>query len=408
MTAVPFSEVFQPYSAEYLADPYPTWAWYREHRPVAQVEFPVDAARVWWVTRHHDLQAMLYGAGFAASKERSNAENAGAQLADFYQVDIMARNLLAMDAPDHPRLRKTVVRAFSTTHMKLLEPFIVEVVDALIADVADKGEVDFVSDFALELPMVVISELLGTPLEMRAEFARTLRLLLALIPGADNDGSSVLSAMSRLDELVSELKRVKRAHPADDLVTRLVQMTDDDRMDEAELSSMIFILVAAGYTTTVDLLANGMLALLDFPDQLALLRQRGDLVSHAVDEMLRYDGPIAVGHHRFPITDVTIAGVTIPAGDPVLPLFGAANRDPAVFADPDRFDITRPNLHHVAFGHGVHYCLGAVLGRLEARIAFAALIDRFPTIALSVPRNTLAHRPSLSSRSLAGLPLNVR
>jgi cytochrome P450 len=314
------------------------------------------------------------------------------------------RHMLNANPPDHGRLRRLVAAAFTRRRTDALAPRIQQLTDALLDTAAAvDGPVDLVDALAAPLPVRVIGDLLGVP---EADFPRfrawTRPLVTGVLAGCD---AYVDAAVGMLD-LLRELVAWRRAEPGDDLLSALVAARDaGDRLDEDELTSAAFLLLAAGHETTVNLIANGVHALLTHPDQLALLRARPELLPAAVEEVLRHDGPVHVTLPYVTTAPVPVGDVTIPAGEIILAGLTAAGRDPARSTDPQRLDLRRADGGHVAFGHGIHHCLGAPLGRLEGRIAIGSLLARFPHVRLAVPSHGLVRTPGLLMNGFAALPV---
>ena len=289
-------------------------------------------------------------------------------------------SMLDVDEPDHARLRTLVSKAFTPRYIEGLRPRIQSLADELLDQVQDQGEIDLVSDFAYPLPINVICDILGVPPNER-----------------DQIGYS-----SYLDRLV----RNKRATPQDDLISQLVRIEEEgDRLSEAELRGMVGLLIFAGHETTSNLIGNGTVALLDNPDQMARLKADPSLIASAVEELLRYSAPVVTPIPRFAREDVQIGGQTIHKGDVVLVAIASANRDEGQFDDPEELDLARQVNKHIAFGQGIHYCLGAPLARLEGQIAFTTLLRRMPNLRLNVPRSHLVWRGGMNLRGLVSLPV---
>ena len=289
-------------------------------------------------------------------------------------------SMLDVDEPDHARLRTLVSKAFTPRYIEGLRPRIQSLADELLDQVQDQGEMDLVSDFAYPLPINVICDILGVPPNER-----------------DQIGYS-----SYLDRLV----RNKRATPQDDLISQLVRIEEEgDRLSEAELRGMVGLLIFAGHETTSNLIGNGTVALLDNPDQMARLKADPSLIASAVEELLRYSAPVVTPIPRFAREDVQIGGQTIHKGDVVLVAIASANRDEGQFDDPEELDLARQVNKHIAFGQGIHYCLGAPLARLEGQIAFTTLLRRMPNLRLNVPRSHLVWRGGMNLRGLVSLPV---
>lgn len=316
--------------------------------------------------------------------------------------------MLAMDPPDHTRMRGLVAKAFTARRVERLRPRVEEIAGALLDGIAARGEADLIEDLAVPLPIQVICEMLGVPASDRGRFREWTAVLTvpALTAEARAHRREVARAFTGyLREVIAE----RRARPEDDLVSALIAARDGDAaLTEAEMVNSIGLLLIAGHETTVNLIGNGVLALLRAPGQLDLLRRRPELLPSAVEELLRFDGPLEWASQRIALEDMEIAGTPIPKGAWVHVSLGAADRDPAVFEAPDRLDVTRAPKRHVAFGHGIHFCLGAPLARLEGRIAIGGLLDRFPGLALAVPPADLRHhRTGSIVRGLVSLPVRV-
>jgi cytochrome P450 family 107 subfamily K polypeptide 1 len=326
----------------------------------------------------------------------------------------LRRNILTVDPPEHTRLRKLVQPSFTASAIEKLRPSIQQIVDDLLeaaeTAAAERGErapnrqMELISQFSYPLPITVICDMLGIPPEDREQTRRWSEdLLSAQSPERMEEiGRNIGEFIAYLRDLFAR----KRATPGDDLISQLLQVeVDGDRLTEDEVLAMVFILFVAGHITTVNLIANGVFALLTNPEQAAKLRSDPGLVTNAVEEILRYYGPAETTTARFAREDVELGGQTIAKGDPLLVVLAAADRDPARFADPQSFDITRDDANrHIAFGKGVHACLGAPLARLEGQIALETLFRRYPDLRLAVPENEITWAPSFL-RSLTGLPL---
>jgi cytochrome P450 len=326
----------------------------------------------------------------------------------------LRRNILTVDPPEHTRLRKLVQPSFTASAIDKLRPRIHQIADNLLdaaeAAAAARGErapdrqMELISQFSYPLPITVICEMLGIPPEDREQTRRwSENLLSAQSPERMEEiGRNIGEFIAYLRELFAR----KRETPDDDLISQLLQVeVDGDRLTEDEILAMVFILFVAGHITTVNLIANGVFALLTHPEQATKLRSDPGLVTNAVEEILRYYGPAETTTARFAREDVELSGQAIAKGDPLLVVLAAADRDPARFADPQSFDISREDANrHIAFGKGVHACLGAPLARLEGQIALETLFRRYPHLRLAVPESEIAWAPSFL-RSLTGLPL---
>ncbi|MFJ3913332.1 cytochrome P450 family protein [Streptomyces vinaceus] len=375
----------------FLADPFPLYRQLREDGPVRRVVI-AGALEAWLVTRYEDGLAALSDTRLS-SDVRDAADTRLLEQLPGTERESMLGNMLRSDPPDHTRLRRLVSKAFTARRVAEMRPRVQEVTDRLLDAVVADGHADLVADFALPLPVTVISELLGVPVDERHEFQRwTDRMLMR---GAQPPDPAVVNeAWRHMRAYVTELIGAKRAEPGEDLLSALITARDEEqRLSEDELVAMVFLLLAAGYVTTVNLISGGIAMLLAHPDQLDLLRSDPALLPGAVEEFLRYDGPVSPGIARFAREDVEIAGVRIPRGATVLIGSAVADRDPDRFADPDRLDITRADNAHLAFGHGIHYCLGAPLARLEGQIAIGTALRRLPGLALAVEPARIPWRP---------------
>jgi cytochrome P450 len=378
------------------ADPYGTVARLRNEAPVCPVTGP-DGLRFWLITRYKDVKAAL--ADPRLSLDRRNA--LPGQYRGMSLPSALDANLLNMDPPDHGRIRGLVGAAFTGRRVEKLRAPIQRLADELVGAIAPLGHADLVAAYAAPLPIAVICDLLGVPADSRPDFRVWTDALTAPDPTRPERAKE---AVSHLWRFFTWLIADKRRQPGDDLLTDLIAARDrDDRLTEDELTSLAFLILFAGYENTVQLIGNAILALLDHPQQAALLREDPGLIPQAVDELLRFDGPAPLAIRRFPTEDIEIGGVRIPAGETVLLSLASANRDPAIFADPDRLDMRRATRGHLALGHGIHYCLGAPLARLETAIALETLLRRLPGLALAGPRDQVCWRPSIRSRGLLSL-----
>ena len=315
------------------------------------------------------------------------------------------RHMLTVDPPDHTRLRSLVHKAFTPKMIRELQGRMDEICNNLIDNVQAEGSMDFILDFALPLPITVIAELLGVPHSDQDKFrywTQTIVMDGVKNPGTERIATAVLEFIMYFHELFDK----RRAEPADDLISSLVQVEEaGDKLDQQELISMVFLLLVAGHETTVNLIGNGTLALLQNPDQMRKLQAQPELMESAVEEMLRYDGPVGVSTMRWALEDVEWYGQTIPAGDMVVASLLGANRDPQVFENPDTFDIARTPNRHIAFGHGIHYCLGAPLARLEGVVAFETLLKRLPQLQLDINVDEIEWNETVLLHSMKSMPV---
>jgi cytochrome P450 len=382
-----------------LADPHPVLAALRESSPVHRVDMRMGLP-VWMITRYDDVLAAL------SDPRLSNDPHHATALTEAMRGDFLSRSMIGTDPPEHTRLRRLVSKAFTARRVEALRPRIQEITEALLDRFSTRGSADLIAEFGLPLPVTVIGELLGVPEADRDRFRIWMDEMLDRPFDFRSDAARMTAARERMHGYLADLVAAKRAHPADDLLTDLVEATDEgERLDAQELLAMAFLLLIAGYVTTVSLIGNGTLALLRHPDQWDRLRADPSLVPQAVEELLRFDGPVNPGLTRYALEDLEIGGVRIPRGDMVLLAIAAADRDPDHFPAPDRLDVGSADPGHLAFGHGVHYCLGAPLARLEGQVAFAALLARLPDLALAVPENQLEWTGGGVLRGVRELPV---
>jgi len=390
---------FNPMDPAFIEDPYPTYHLLRSEDPVHH-----NPLGFWVLTRYDDVVAALRDprlikepiAAFVAARTGAPAPAGGLSMLD-------------RDPPDHTRLRGLVNKAFTPRVVEKLRPDIQDVVDGLLAKVQDTHSMDLMEEFAFPIPVIVICQMLGVPVEDRERFkkwgldiARGLDAIM-LPPDSDVVRRSTQSRQE-LAEYFRQLIAQRRSSPRDDLLSGLIAAEEaGDKLSETELLATCILLLVAGHETTVNLIGNGTLALLRHPEQLRRLRDEPGLIGSAVEELLRYDGPVQ-RTARIPSEDLTIAGHTIPKGDMVLPFIGAADRDPAQFPDPDRLDLGRADNRHIAFGWGIHFCIGAPLARVEGQIAIATLVRKLPKLALASEKPE--HRLSLTLRGLKTLPVS--
>ncbi|MEV6394516.1 cytochrome P450 [Streptomyces sp. NPDC051907] len=381
-----------------IADPHTAYTRLREAGPAHRIPGP-DGVPIWLVTRYADVRQLLADPRLSLDKAHRSPGN----YRGFSLPPALDANLLNMDPPDHTRIRRLVGRAFTPGRVEQMRPGIQSLADQLLDAMAPQGRADLVAEYAAPLPIAVVCDLLGVPHDSRLDFRAWTDALVA--PDPDDPGA-VKEAVKAMLAYFPQLIADKRRTPGADLLTDLIDVRDDgDQLTEDELTSLAFLILVAGYENTVQLLGTAVLALLDHPEQLAALREDPAKIEDAVEEFARYDGPSALAIRRFPTEDVEIGGVTIPAGETVMLSLSSANRDPSRFPDPDRLDLDRQPGGHVALGHGIHYCVGAPLARLETQIAVSTLLRRFPALELDVPRDELRWRPSMRARGLVALPV---
>ena len=351
--------------------------------------------RSWLVTRYDDVLAVLKDRRFIKSYRPFMSEQQRAQITPI--DEFLGNNLLTQDPPDHTRLRTLVQKAFSPRLVRSLRPRVQIIADALIDAVEEAGQMELIGDFAFPLPIQVIAELLGIPSADRDRFRKWSDLITNPRPKSDDDAREYEAEMRQFLAYLAQISAQRRQNPRDDLLSAMVQAEEaGDRLSEIELYSMLMLLIVAGHETTVNLIGNGLVALCQHPDQLALLRENPELIAPAIEELLRFDSPVESSTDRYAAEDIVIGGQRIQRGDHLLVIIGSANRDTAAFGEKtDTLDIRRKKNPHLAFGHGLHYCLGAALARQEGEVAILSLLRRLPKLRLDLPAASLRIRPSL-------------
>ncbi len=379
--------------------------------PVHRAIGPVSGNPFWFLTRYEDCVTALkhprIGKDVRANLEPAEYQSyMGEESGGDDPFQAINRHLLNMDPPDHTRLRALVHKAFTPRMVDNLRPRIRKIAADLLDAMAGHDEIDLIDAYALPLPIIVIAEMLGVPVEDQAQFRQWSDTLLF-----DPDFEASSAAAMAFTMYMQEMIERRQTEPQDDLITALVQAEEDgDKLDRMELMGMIFLLLVAGHETTVNLIGNGTLALLEYPDQMAYLQAHVDdeaVVKAAVEEILRYDGPVETATLRFAFEDIDFGGTVIPRGEAILVALVSANRDPVVFDAPDRFDISRQSNRHIAFGSGIHYCVGAPLARLEGQIAIPALVRRFPHLAAVKPRAEMQWNDSLLLHGMKAMPVRL-
>jgi cytochrome P450 len=374
----------------FLADPHPVYADWRATGPVRRERLP-SGAYPWLITRYEDARQALSDPRLS----KAFPEATGA----------FTRHMLNADPPDHTRLRRLVSAAFTARRIEGLRPRIEQITDGLLDAMSGHERIDLIDAFAFPLPIQVICELIGVPDGDRDSF----RTWSTVIVGGSAEPERVPAALESMAGYIRALLAERRAHPGDDLLSGLIEVRDQsDRLSSDELSAMVFLLLVAGHETTVNLIGNGVFLLLGEPHRWERLRADPAGLPNAIEEFLRFEGPVETSTYRLATEDVEIGGTLIPAGDPVLVVLLSANRDAARFPDAAELRLDRPQNPHLAFGHGIHYCLGAPLARLEAQVAFAKLSARYPGLRLAAEPDELHWRPGMLIRGLRHLPVFTR
>ena len=397
------------YSPEFRARTHETYARMREESPVHLQPGLDGETPIWFVTRYEDVVTVLsdnerfvVDAKLALTEDELRAIDEASQLPNDDRVNT---NLLTMDGEDHRRVRQLVAKAFTPRMVERMRPRIQEIADDLVDRVAAEGRMELVDDFAFPLPITVIAELLGIPAADRDRF-RVWSNTFVLPPVTDELREQFRRHTDEFVAYLDELFAERRAQPADDLMSALVQAEEHgDRLSQNELYSMAVLLIVAGHETTVSLITNAVHALLTHPAELAQLQGDPSLMATAVEELLRYDSPVERSIARWVAKDTELSGEPMARGALVIAVFGSANRDDAQFPRADLLDLTRAANRHVGFGRGSHYCLGAPLARIEAEIALTTLLRRLPGLRLTIAEDELYWRPIPFFRSLAELPV---
>ncbi|AJF65550.1 cytochrome P450 family protein [Streptomyces vietnamensis] len=394
---------------EFASDPYPAYAWLREHAPVHRTTLP-SGVEAWLVTRYADARQAL--ADQRLSKNPVHHVEPGKTGIPGERSAGLMTHLLNIDPPDHTRLRRLVSKAFTPRRVAEFTPRVQELTDRLIDSFVERGSADLIHEFAFPLPIYAICDLLGVPAEDQDDF-RDWAGMMIRHGGGPRGGvaRSVKKMRGYLAELIHRKREGLRQEGADDLISGLIKASDHgEHLTENEAAAMAFILLFAGFETTVNLIGNGVYQLLRHPEERARLQAslaagETGLLETGVEELLRYDGPVEMATWRYATRALTIGGQEIPAGDPVLVVLAAADRDPERFEGPDTLDLARRDNQHLGYGHGIHYCLGAPLARLEGQTALATLLTRLPDLRLAADPAELRWRGGLIMRGLRTLPV---
>ncbi|PGQ87066.1 cytochrome P450 family protein [Priestia megaterium] len=404
-------EVLDLFSGKSRENPFVLFSKMRKMGAVIPIPSPMEEIKTqaWVVTRMEEAMQVLKGHHhFTVDQSSVNTPHDTRK----HKTDesdpptfFGGQSMLSVDDPDHRRLRKLVSKAFTPRYMESLRPRVQEIADELLDEVQDKGKMDLVKDYAYPLPINVISDMLGVPKEDKEKIhGWSAAIAKGLSLGRRDPG--VDKQIKAFGTYTMQLVDAKRKHPADDLTSQLVAIEEEgDRLSEAELLSMITLLIFAGHETTSNLIATGSLMLFDHPEQLEKIKANPALVTSAVEELLRFNGPATISGPRYATKDLELGGQQIKKGDMVIPVLKSANRDEQQFIDSEELDITRTIKRHLAFGHGIHMCLGAPLARIEADIAFSTLLRRMPNLRLSIPREEVNLHFTLSSQGVTSLPV---
>ncbi len=389
---------------DFIANRYEYYRWFREEAPVYKGKMSV--IRTYMVSRYDDCVMVLKDPRFVRNRTTATGGKNRMPIPMPKYMALMAQSMIIEDEPEHRRLRNLVHMAFTPRSLRKLEARIETLTHELLDKLEAQGTVDLKDAYALPIPVTVISEMVGVSSADIPKFRDSMKAVTAGGASPWNMARMVLWDMRKAIAFVRELVQKKRANPGDDILTELIQAEDEgQRLTEDELVSMVFLLIVAGYETTVHLITNSVSTLLEHPDQLERLRANPELMDSAIEEVMRYNGPIHSTKPCYAAEDVTLHGVTIPKGSTVMPLLGAANHDRAVFDNPDVFDISRTPNKHLGFGMGIHYCLGAPLARIEVKIALTNLLNRNPNLRLAMEPDALEKMRFPTMDSYKSLPV---
>ncbi|EMA6342988.1 cytochrome P450 [Bacillus cytotoxicus] len=391
-------------SPEFKEDAYEIYKESRKLQPILFV-YKGELGTEWLITRYEDALSLLKDSRLKKNPENIFSQEKLKSLFSIENSDHLTKHMLNADPPDHNRLRSLVQKAFTPKMVSQLHSRIQHIADTLLDHVEQKRSFYLVRDFSFPLPIIVISEMLGIPKEDQAKFRIWSHAVIAS-PETPEEKQDNAKKLSEFITYLQYLVDLKRKGPKEDLISRLIQAeSEGSQLSAPELYSMIMLLIVAGHETTVNLMTNTVLALLENPDQLQLLKERPELIDSAIEEGLRYYSPVEVTTARWAAEPFHIHNQVIQKGDMVTISLASANRDETIFANPDVFNITRENNRHIAFGHGGHFCLGAPLARLEAKIAIATLLKRMPRLQIKGKREDIKWEGNYLMRSLKELPL---
>jgi cytochrome P450 len=393
-----------------FSNPFPRYSELRKTAPVSMVKSQqLVRGTGYMLTRYDDVMTVHTDRRLSSDVTKNGR---GARFMKFMprMLRLLNDSMVFKDDPDHMRLRTLVNKAFTAKRVQRMADDISQIVESLTDDLADKEVVDLVEEFAVPLPLTVISQMLGIGDADRDQFhAWTKRFLDSAGTASPIEMLRALPTARRMLKMFERLAAERRAQPDDGLISALVRAREeDDRLNDDEVVAMIFLLLLAGHDTTANLIGNSVVALLDHPDQFERLRQDPELIDTAIEELLRFTSPVPCGAARFAMEDIEVADVTIRKGSSILGMIISANRDETVFSEPDVLDLGREPNRHITFAFGSHYCLGNQLARLEGQIAIGALVRRFPQMQLALPRAELRYKPTQSLRGLRNLPLRLR
>ncbi|GAB3159942.1 cytochrome P450 [Micromonospora sonneratiae] len=385
-------------------DPYSLLDAIRSSGRVQQVKLR-GTVDIWIVTGYDEAVTALNDPRFSSSLEYGSSVMPGPAAAR-RRPNVLAWSMLAVDPPDHTRLRGIVARTFTARRVEALRPYVQELTDSLLDAIEPAGAADLIESLAYPLPVAVICELLGVPYADRKLFRRW-TVGLAMPPGDPDTLRRADAARAEMTRYFEELVPAKRANPGDDLLSALTQANVEERLTDTEVVAMAIMLLLSGHETTVCFIGSAILAMLRNPELASALRRDPTILPNAIEELLRLNGPVTRGVARFTRDEVEIGGVRIPAGQMVVVSLAAANRDPAQFPVPEELDVTRERIPHLSFGHGMHHCLGQALARQQATVVLGSLVRRFDDLTLAKPLAELRRWPGML-RGLDELPVTFR
>jgi cytochrome P450 PksS len=402
------ADTFDLAAPAFKLNPHPFYARLREREPVKRL-VQQDGRPAWLITRYADVAAALKDDRLSKDRYGALTEEDQKRLLPWMPAFLrpLGTNMLIQDPPNHTRLRALVQKAFTAGYVEKLRGRIEGIAHELCDRMLARGAADLVEDFALPIPLRIISDMLGVPEKDRRKFGAWSQKAVSITTGPE--ALLVIPAMWKFLRFARHLIRLRQQEPQDDLLSDLVRAEEaGDRLSEDELVGMVFLLLIAGHETTVNLVSSGMLELMHHPAELERLRAEPSLGRTAVEELLRHTSPVEFATERYSKEPVEYAGVTIPAKELVHLVIGSANHDEAQFPDPERLDLAREPNRHLAFGHGIHYCVGAPLARLESQVGVRVLLERCHELKLAVPAEQLKWRRSVLLRGLRALPVKVR
>jgi cytochrome P450 len=392
---------------QFKADPYPVYARLRAEAPVCRVRIG-RRQFAWLITRYDDVLAALKDERLVKDRRNAPATDGQAWGARVrWLFGPLMYHMLGLDEPDHTRVRSLVQEAFTSRFVENMRSRIEFLTEQLLDRVAAQRRMDVIRDYAMPLPTTIIAEMLGVPVTDRSRFHRWSAIVASSGFISRFEMLRVVPSVLAFLRYIRKLVRLRRQRPENDLISALVAAEAGDKLSEPELLAMIFLLIIAGHQTTIHLIGNGTLALLENRAEMEKLCAQPSIIQSAVEELLRYDSSLPLASHRWARCNISIAGATIPQGEAVFAGIASANRDSRQFERPDVLDLTREPNRHLTFSQGIHHCLGAPLARLEAQIAFTTLLRRFPNLRLAVSRNDLRWQRSILLRGLQALPVEL-